>query len=166
MKVRRFIACDKPDELESVRTAEQAGPETQKLLEALREELAECGAMLVLLDQQQKLILTRRPEALLKNAGSMSAQVQTLAAARSNRQKLSRELAETLGCADFSSFSLLMARAPSPQQWLLRALVGEINSILFHCQQRLLQNKLLLGPPPCESRLGPKQVGLILFGLN
>lgn len=148
------------------RTRKRSVPEVQELIEALREELAECGAMLVLLDQQQKLIVNRRSDALLKNAGSMSAQIETLAAARTTRQRLSREAAEKLGCSDFSSFSQLVARSPSQHQWLLRALVGEINCILFHCQQRLLQNKLLLGPPLYGSPIPLKDGAMVVFGLN
>lgn len=136
------------------------------MIEALREELAECGAMLVLLDQQQKLILKRRPEALLENAGSMSGQIATLAAARSTRQKLSRQVAQKLGCLDASCFSQLVERSPTQHQWLLRALAGEINFILFQCQQRLLQNRLLLGPPIYESPLFLKRGGIVVFGLN
>jgi flagellar biosynthesis/type III secretory pathway chaperone len=141
-------------------------PEVQELIEALREELAECGAMLVLLDQQQKLIINRRPEALLKNAGSMSAQIESLAVARSTRQRLSHQAAVKLECSDFASFSQLVDRSPSHHRCLLRALVGEINCILFHCQQRLLQNKLLLGPPLYESPLTLKDGALVVFGLN
>lgn len=158
MQFKRPIERGKPEQ--------EAGLVIQELIKALRDELTESGAMLVLLDQQQKLIIARLPEALLENAESMSAQIGALAAARSTRQGLSRKIAETLGCVDSSSFIQLAARAPSQHQRLLRALVGEINSILFHCQQRLLQNKLLLGPPPCEVPLTEKNGGLILFGLN
>lgn len=122
--------------------------------------------MLVLLDRQQKLILTRRPEALIENAESMNTRIETLAAARSMRQRASRELAEALGQPAFSSFGHLLCLAPSEDQPLLKALVGAINSILYHCQQRLLENKLLLGPPPLELITSRTQGRSVLFGCN
>ena len=163
MQFKRPIERGQP---EAARTAQRAEPAIRELINALRDELAESGAILVLLDQQQKLIIARLPEALLENAQSMSTQIQALSAARSTRQRLSRELAEVLGGAAVSPFSQLAARAPSQHQRLLRALVGEINSILFYCQQRLLQNKVLLGPPPCEAPLTRKKGALLFFGLN
>jgi hypothetical protein len=138
----------------------------QKLIQGLREELAECGAMLVILDQQQKLILQRQTKALLEHGALMSACIDTLAAARMCRRRLSLDLGAKLGVPGFASWGELIARSPSQDQCLLRALVGEINWVLCQCQRRLQQNKLLLSPPNWKSLLIKHAGGLVCFGLN
>ena len=138
----------------------------QELIQGLREELAECGALLVILDQQQKLILQRQPDALLENAASLDEHTEILAAARTRRRKLSRELAERLGVPGFPSWTELAARSSPPDQWLIQALVVGVNWVLCQCQRRLLQNKVLLGLAQSRNMLIKHRGGLVCFGLN
>ena len=166
MRFNRHNNSVKTAPRKAVRPSQRIESNILELIAALREELVESGAMLVLLDKQQKLIIHQRAHALLENAGLMSAQIKTLASTRGTRQRLSREVAENLGCPGSSSFSQLIARSPAQHQWLLRALVVEINNILSDCQERLLQNKLLLGPPPVKDLLILKHNAMAVFGLN
>ena len=122
--------------------------------------------MLVLLDRQQRFILSLEGEALLENAESIGAQIESLASARRTRQQLSGEIARSLGEPKVPTFKQLITMAPANQKPLLSALVDQINFVIFFCQQRLLQNKLLLGRSTAGDSDRPKPSRLILFGLN
>lgn len=147
-------------------SGDRGEPEIRNLIDALREELAAYGTMLVLLNRQQKFIVSRRASALLENAGTIGLQIQALAHARELRQRLCRKFAEAIGDPNVGSFGQIISLAPDEHRLLLRALVGEINCILFHCQQRLLQNKLLLGAPPTRETSSPEFGKVVFFGLN
>ena len=166
VRFNRYNESAKTTPRKAVRLSQRSVSNIEELIAALREELVESGAMLVLLDKQQKLIIHRRPEALLENAELMSTQIETLASARTTRQRLSREIAEHLGCPGSSSFRQLIAQSPAQHQWLLRALVAEINGILSDCQERWLQNKLLLGLPSAKGPLILTHDAIVVFGLN
>jgi flagellar biosynthesis/type III secretory pathway chaperone len=114
------------------------------LIEALREELKEYGEMLALLDQQQHLVLQRRPQDLLQCVTAINAQADTIAAARRERVQHQRHVATRMELPDDASFASLTPRLPAEYRPLVQALVQENNELLVRIQQRARQNHLLL----------------------
>lgn len=124
--------------------ARQVHIELEFLIAALRTELTDYGGMLVLLDEQEVLIREHSAAGLLDNVGALKAQMELVAANRKRRNELSDTLASALGLAASSSLGDVVALLPAEYQPLLRALIDEINELLFRCQQRVLLNNLLL----------------------
>ena len=114
------------------------------LIEALREELKQCGEMLALLDQQQELVMLRQTPGLLQIVAAINAQAETLQAVRLERDQRRRHLARTLGLNEDVSFKDLIPRLELNYQPLIQALVQENNELLVRIQQRSRQNHLLL----------------------
>lgn len=153
-------------ESDSVLTCGSRESRIQEFIEALRSELIEYGEMLVLLEQQQKFILARAAEQLLENVGCVQVEMWKIAEARERRCELSVELAELFFRTTPLSFAELFERLPKSHQPLVRALVAEINDLLFHCQQRLLQNSLLLQASGVTVQSSRTHRELVCFGLN
>ena len=114
------------------------------LIEALREELKQCGEMLALLDQQQELVMLRQTPGLLQVVAAINAQAETLQAVRLEREQRRRHLARILGLNEDVSFKDLIPRLELNYQPLIQALAQENNELLLRIQQRARQNHLLL----------------------
>ena len=166
MQVNRLAKGWKSGARQPTQVCPNTGRKIEKLVGALRVELAEYGAMLVLLDRQQRYIIALQGEALLENAASIGVRIESLASSRRTRQQLSREIARSLGEPKVPTFNQLVLLVPAKHRTLLSALVDQINFVIFLCQQRLLQNKLLLGRSTADESDRPKPSRLILFGLN
>ena len=166
MQVNRIAKGRKSGAQHPTRSRQDAGRKIEELVHALREELTEYGAMLVLLDRQQQHILALQGEALLKNAEEIGARIKSLGSARRIRQQSSREIAGSVGEPLVPKFSQLITIVPAQHKPLLRSLVDQINFVIFLCQQRLLQNKLLLGSSPGGEYGRQRPSRLIQFGLN
>lgn len=123
---------------------QRAAPELEALIESLRTELTDYGGVLVLLDEQQKSIEQRSATGLLDNVAALKAQMELVAANRKRRNEASDTLAASLGLAPSTPLSDLISLLPRDYQPLLRALIEEINELLFRCHQRVLLNNLLL----------------------
>jgi len=116
----------------------------QTMIQALREEIAQYGELLSLLEQQRRLILGRCAEGLLENLTSIHAQVPLVAAVRKHREKCRQELASVSGQSESASFRELFALVPAQYRGLLEALADEINALRTRTQQELEQNHRLL----------------------
>lgn len=116
----------------------------QNLIEALREELKEYGEMLALLEHQQHMVVHRQTQDLMQCASAISAQAQTIAAARLEREQRQRRIACWLDLPEQSTLSVLVPRLPAEYQPLAQALIHENNELLTRVQQRARQNHLLL----------------------
>ena len=117
---------------------------TQKLIEALREELEQYGEMLALLDRQQELVAQRDAAELLKNLAAINAQGAVLQVARKERTQRQSILAGELALPAEATFVDLLRKLPEAYQPLVKALVEENNQCLMRVQQRARQNHLLL----------------------
>jgi len=116
----------------------------ENLIEALREELKEYGEMLALLDNQQHMVMHRQTQDLLQCVTAVNAQVETIAAARSEREQRQRHIALQMDLPEDAPFTIIMPHFPAQYRPLIEALVQENNALLIRVQQRARQNHLLL----------------------
>ena len=114
------------------------------LIESLREELKQYGEMLALLDQQQTLVMRRQTGDLPQSVVVVNAQVEIIAAARSEREQFQRNLARELQLPEAAGFNDITPLLPADYRPLVQALVDENNELLARVQQRARQNHLML----------------------
>jgi flagellar biosynthesis/type III secretory pathway chaperone len=117
---------------------------TQRLIDALREELQQYGEMLALLDKQQDLVVRRDSNEILKNLAMINGQASVIQVARRERELRQQELNTTLQLFTNATFAELIRRLPPELQPLVQALMDEINQCLRRVQHRARQNHLLL----------------------
>ena len=118
--------------------------QVQSLVEALREELQQCGEMLALLDQQQELVVRRDTGKLLENLAGINAQTSVIQVARHQREQRQRELNALVRLPADATFRELLPLLSDEYRLLVQALVHEVNQCLYRVQQRTRQNHLLL----------------------
>jgi flagellar biosynthesis/type III secretory pathway chaperone len=116
----------------------------EQLMCVLRDELAECGELLALLQEQQSHIIARSAERLLQNAGKIRVQFEKLSAVCQLRDECQRQYAVDLGFPASSSFGDLSARVEISQRQRLALLVSEIQGLFARLHQWLWQNHNLL----------------------
>jgi len=114
------------------------------LIEALREELKEYGELLALLDHQQQLVVLRQAQDLLQSVATINAQVETVHAARREREQHQRHIAQQLQLKEPAAFAEIVPQLPPDYRPLVQALVQENNELLVRVHQRARQNHLLL----------------------
>ncbi|MGP8202020.1 MAG: flagellar protein FlgN [Limisphaerales bacterium] len=114
------------------------------LVNALRQELAQYGEMLALLDRQQQQIGTRSAEDIYQSIGPVRQQGLAMQKARTHREECRAQLAQTLQRGRESSFAELIALLPADCQPLLVGLVRQNNELLARVRQRARQNHLRL----------------------
>jgi len=116
----------------------------QSLIEALREELQQCGEMLALLDQQQELVVRRDTGKLLENLAAINAQTSVIQVARQQREQQQRALNALVQLPANATFRELLPLLSDERRLLVQALVDEVNQCLHRVHQRTRQNHLLL----------------------
>lgn len=116
----------------------------EALVEALREEMQEYGALLNLFDEQQTAILQRLPDVVLTVDGSIHAQLRETRSRRSRREGLVRDTASAMGHAPESSLKTLIECFPENVRPLLKALIEEVNRLITKVKRRAGQNQMLL----------------------
>ena len=116
----------------------------QSLVEALREELQQCGEMLALLDQQQHLVVKRDTSKLLENLAAINAQTSVIQVARQQREERQRDVNTEVALPADAKFRELLPYLSEEYRLLVQALVGDVNQCLYRVQQRARQNHLLL----------------------
>ena len=117
---------------------------TERLIDALRDELQHYGEMLNLLDQQQEDVVRRMSDQILNSVNAIENQSQVIRGARETREARQRELAEALRFPLETTLAELMELLPAKYRLLVQALVQENNELLFRVQQRAHQNHVLL----------------------
>jgi len=114
------------------------------LIAALREELAQYGEMLALLDREQELVVTRGSAELLRTVEAIQLQGEVIRSARQRREESQRNVAELAGLPADTAFEILKTKLPEHQGILIQALVDENNELLVRVRQRARQNHILL----------------------
>jgi flagellar biosynthesis/type III secretory pathway chaperone len=114
------------------------------LIEALREELTQYGELLALLDHQQEVVILRHTPDLLQSVTAINAQVETVQAARREREQHQRHVAQQLNLEEKAAFAEILPELPRDYRPLVQALVQENNELLVRVHQRARQNHLLL----------------------
>ena len=115
-----------------------------KIIAALREEVAEYGALLNCFDEQQSAILVRDPEAVTMSDEKISLQLVTTRDRRRHREILVAELATVSGQATHSSLTALKPLFAEPMWPLTQALITEVNRLIALARRRAQQNQMLL----------------------
>ena len=115
-----------------------------KIIVALREEVAEYGALLNCFDEQQSAILARDPEAVTMADETISLQLVTTRDRRRHREILVAELAAVSGQPTHSSLTALKPLFAEPMGPLVQALITEVNRLITLARRRAQQNQMLL----------------------
>lgn len=122
--------------------------ETRSLIEALRDELQEYGALLQLLKDQQRRLISRQAEEVLNLSGSIEAQLPVVERARRRRREEVQVLAGPVAASDdekagirLSALLPFFAATIAP---MVRGLVEEINRLVASVARFARQNQMLL----------------------
>jgi flagellar biosynthesis/type III secretory pathway chaperone len=114
------------------------------LIEALREELQQYGAMLSLFERQQDELVRRDTDQILATAAELQTQGATIRVAREQRVHRYVELAESLSLPPDGRFAVLLDALPAQRRGQVQALMDENNRLLKRLQQVSRQNHLVL----------------------
>jgi len=114
------------------------------LIAALREELAQYGEMLALLDRQQELVVARGSAELLQTVDAVNLQGDVIRRAREARETAQQRVAELAGLPAGATVEELKRQLPANHAILVGALVEENNELLVRVRQRARQNHVLL----------------------
>lgn len=115
-----------------------------QLIEALREEITQLGEMLALQQEQQVLIIERKPQELIAKVNEITTQEKRMLGARAHREQARMALITQAGGTADMPFSELIASAPADYQPLLDAQRREINVQIQNVARWVRQNHLLL----------------------
>jgi len=116
----------------------------QNLAEAVREELRECSWLLSLLDDQQKVILSRDTSALLSVNEAIEEQSNQVRVCYNKRVGLMIEASATKSLLPGSSIMDLAPDMPVVLKPLFEALTSEARSLRARINRRTSQNRRLL----------------------
>ena len=115
-----------------------------RLIEALREEITQLGEMLALQQEQQVLIIERKPQELIAKVNEITTQEKRMQGARVQREEARLALITQAGGEPDMPFSDLIASTPTDYQPLLDAQRREINVQIQNVNRWVRQNHLLL----------------------
>lgn len=115
-----------------------------RIAECLRTELAEYGGLLRLFELQQRSLLNRDAEAVLRVAHEIEAQARSLGESRSYREEMVTAFAVELGCPPSSTLRSLLPKIDPVAQPLLEALIKEVNLLLHRVRRTSRHNHMLL----------------------
>lgn len=116
----------------------------QPLVDALRSELEEYGALLGLFDTQQNAILSRDSESILLTVSTIEEQMHRLQALRRQREEIVCGYASQFVQPVNSTLRSLVRFFAAEARPLLEALIDEINHLIHRARRRSRQNHLLL----------------------
>ncbi|HEY2801340.1 MAG TPA: flagellar protein FlgN [Chthoniobacterales bacterium] len=114
------------------------------LVQPLRDELQEHGALLNLFEEQQAAILGRQPDLVLHIAEAINKQVAIIRDCHKRRKASVCLLAREAQCPESTPLSALIPYFPGAAWPLLRALVSEVNRLVKQTKRRARQNQMLL----------------------
>jgi flagellar biosynthesis/type III secretory pathway chaperone len=135
----------------------------ERLIAALRRELAEYGALLQLLEVQQAAVLDRKPDQVLESIPQIDAQLELTSTRRKEREATADELALATGIPLPATLRTLAPRFRPAVRPLVEALTDEVNRLIGHTRRRAEQNQLLLArsvelAQEMVSRLSPRAI--------
>jgi len=116
----------------------------EPLIEALRTELEEYGALFNHLTRQQEEIFARKVDTVLEINGDLDSQARMIAAARERRQEVMDDLARRDGLPAGTRLTRMLDRFPNYVRPLLEALVRDINLMINRTRRKARQNHILL----------------------
>lgn len=116
----------------------------EDLAHYLREELQEYGEFLVLLDEQQKAILSQDTDTLKELEQAIQQQIQLTTDVRTQRTDMVSTLAQLVGMPTDTSLRQILPHFPQAAQPMLTALIEEINALIGKTRKALRQNHILL----------------------
>ena len=116
----------------------------EPLVDALRAELEEYGALFNHLTRQQEEIFARRVDAVLEINGDIDGQTGVIASARERRDGIMADLSTKAGLPAESRLSAMLESFPDFVQPLLEALVRDINLMINRTRRKARQNHILL----------------------
>lgn len=116
----------------------------EPLVEALRAELEEYGALFNHLTRQQEEIFARRVDTVLEINGDLDSQTRIIASARERRRELMDDLARRDGLPAGTRLTGMLDRFPDFVRPLLEALVRDINLMINRTRRKARQNHILL----------------------
>jgi len=119
-------------------------PDWSGLADSLRGEIAEYGRLLSLIEEQQKLIFQRDPEAILRQNPSLQSQVEVLHQCRGLREKAVGEFAAAHGRPAGSTLRALLTSVAEEGRPLLAALIAETNHLIHRVRRQMSLNQRLL----------------------
>ena len=114
------------------------------LVQPLREEMQEHGALLNLFEEQQAAILRREPDLVLHVAEAITKQAEVIRECQKRRTLALRAAAAKAGCAENIALTKLLPYLPEATWPLLQALIGEVNRLVRQTRRRARQNQMLL----------------------
>jgi flagellar biosynthesis/type III secretory pathway chaperone len=110
----------------------------------LREELAHCGHLLALFEQQQQHLFDRNAHAVLQIGFEIEAQARVLGEARLRREQAVAAFAESLGLPTSSSLRSMLSEIEADARPLLGALINDVNTLLHRLRRTSRHNHSLL----------------------
>lgn len=116
----------------------------QFIAECLRAELAEYGALLTLLDEQQRCVLLHQSDAVLAATAAIENQTGRLDQCRRQREQAVAGFAEDHGLPAHSTLRSLLPRMETDAQPLIEALMKEVNHLVVRMRRTSRHNHLLL----------------------
>ena len=116
----------------------------QPLVDALRSELEEYGALLGLFDTQQNAIFSRDSESILLTVSTIEEQMQRVQTLRTQRENIVRNFAALHAQPANATLRSLLQFFAADARPLLEALIDEINHLVHRARRRSRQNHQLL----------------------
>ncbi len=116
----------------------------EPIVQPLRDELQEHGALLNLFEEQQAAILQRQPDVVLSVADAISEQVELIRECQRRRKDVVHATATEAGFPKDLPLSGLIQHFPTAAEPLLQALIGEVNRLVRQTRRRARQNQMLL----------------------
>jgi flagellar biosynthesis/type III secretory pathway chaperone len=124
--------------------AAAGAPAWTPIVDALRNELAEYGGLLQLIDGQQKKIFALDSVGVSEFVPQLEEQAGTAREKRTARESIVRQYAHEHGQQGEPTLRQLLPSFPAEVRPLLEALIDEINHLLQRTKKRTRQNQLLL----------------------
>lgn len=116
----------------------------EQLAEALRKEIEEYGALLILIYEQQNCLAEHNPISLLKATSKIEAQLPANQLATADRTAFMQQLAELHGCEEIQ-LNELQNFVPEEVKSLFKALVDEIIALRSRIKSKTQVQQKLLG---------------------
>ena len=115
------------------------------LVDCLRAELADYGALLQLFELQQQNLFARDADAVLEATRRIEEQTANVAAARAERERAVAEFARAHAQPASSTLRALLPFVEADARPLVEALIGEVNRLLHRIRRTSRHNHALLG---------------------
>lgn len=119
-------------------------PPLEQVIEALRDELQQYGAMLASLEAQREHLTRQDAQSILNSCATLDTERNAIEAAREKREALQRQLAWVLGRPENPTFRDLLPLIPDYYHPLISALTREINELIESVHERVQTNHSLL----------------------